>query len=42
MVPTRPTYISSTSISWAMGGRSAVMPVDKPTVPKAEMTSKMT
>lgn len=42
MVPTRPMYISRISISWAESGRSAVMPVDRPTVAKAEITSKMT
>lgn len=42
IVPTRPTYMSSTSISWADSGNSAVMPVDRPTVAKAEITSKIT
>ena len=42
IVPTRPRYIRTISVSWPLGGRLAVMPVDRPTVAKAETTSKMT
>ena len=31
--PIRPMYISATMTRWAAGGRSAVTPVDRPTVP---------
>ena len=37
MVPTRPTNISITSTKRADGGNCAVMPVDRPTVEKAEI-----
>ena len=39
--PTRPTYMVPIRSSWEKVDRSAVMPVDRPTVAKAETTSKI-
>ena len=41
-LPTRPTYMSSSTSAFDRGSRSRVMPVDSPTVPMAEMHSKNT
>ena len=42
MVPTRPTNIRTMRTTCPAGGSSAVMPVDRPTVAKAEMASNRT
>ena len=39
IVPTRPTNMSMTSTTWAGAGRLGVMPVERPTVAKAEVAS---
>ena len=39
MVPTRPMNMSAHRAISALGGRSAVIPVDRPTVEKADMHS---